>query len=122
MPRPTVITSKVLSELKTAFSFGSTDKEACIFAGISEKTLYNYQNIKPEFLQQKELWKASIILEARKTVHEAIEKGNAYIALKYLQSKKPDEFTSSHNRKQRSYSQIDQEEISALHRRISGLV
>lgn len=122
MPRPTVITNKVLSELKTAFSFGATDKEACIFAGISEKTLYNHQSKNTEFLQQKELWKASPILEARKAVYDAIEKGNAYIALKYLQSKKPDEFASGSGRKHSFYTQADQEEISALSKRIASLI
>ena len=49
--RPTVITDKVLTELKTAFCMDCTDTEACIFADISEKTLYNYQKKNPEFLQ-----------------------------------------------------------------------
>ena len=37
--RPTVISRHVLSDLKMAYSVDSTDKEACHFAGISEKTL-----------------------------------------------------------------------------------
>lgn len=49
--RPTVITDKVLTELKTAFCMDCTDTETCIFADISEKTLYNYQKKNPEFLQ-----------------------------------------------------------------------
>lgn len=89
--RPTVITPKVLSELKTAFSMDCTDKEACDFAGISEKTLYNYQNTHPEFLQEKRGWKSEIILKARMTVVDALEK-DPRLALKYLCYKLPQEF------------------------------
>lgn len=89
--RPTVITKRVLSELKTAFSMDCTDKEACDFAGISEKTLYNYQNTHPEFLQEKQGWKSEVILKARMTVVDALEK-DARLALKYLCCKLPNEF------------------------------
>lgn len=89
--RPTVITDKVLSELKTAFCMDCTDKEACNFAGISEKTLYNYQKTHPEFLQEKELWKADTILKARIAVSERLEK-DAWFALRYLCKKLPYEF------------------------------
>ncbi len=80
-----------MSELKTAFSMDCTDKEACDFAGISEKTLYNYQNTHPEFLQEKQGWKSEIILKARMTVVDALEK-DPRLALKYLCYKLPQEF------------------------------
>jgi hypothetical protein len=96
--RPTVITEMVLSELKTAYCLDATDKEACDFAEISEKTLYNYQKKNPEFLQQKQGWKTSVILEARKSVFEAIQK-DAWLALRYLQSRLPQEFTNVSTRK-----------------------
>lgn len=89
--RPTVINRYVLRDLKTAFSMDCTDKEACSFAGISEKTLYNYQNANPDFLQQKQGWKAQMILKAREEVAKAIET-DARLAFKYLERKLPQEF------------------------------
>ena len=91
--RPTVISRHVLSDLKTAYSVDSTDKEACHFAGISEKTLYNYQNKNPDFLQQKQLWKAEMIFKAREQLSLAIEK-DARLAFRYLERKLPQEFGS----------------------------
>jgi hypothetical protein len=91
--RPTVITDKVLTELKTAFHMDCTDAEACLFADISEKTLYNYQRKNPEFLQLKQGWKSKPIFEARKTVCEYLEK-DAHFALRYLSKKLPHEFGS----------------------------
>lgn len=92
--RPTVINRHVLSELKIAYSTDATDKEACAFAGISEKTLYNYQNKNPEFLQQKQGLKAQMILKAREVLFETLDK-NANLAFRYLQRKLPQEFGSS---------------------------
>lgn len=68
-----------------------TDKEACDFAGISEKTLYNYQNTHPEFLQEKRQWKVDLILKARIAVSERLEK-DGWFALRYLCKKLPNEF------------------------------
>ncbi len=89
--RPTVISKHVLSELKMAYSVDSTDKEACSLAGISEKTLYNYQKKNPDFLQQKQGWKNEVILKAREQVVKAIEK-DGRLALRYLEKKLPQEF------------------------------
>ena len=69
----------------------ATDKEACIFAGIAEKTLYNYQHKHPDFLQQKQVWKTEMVLRAREEVARAIET-DARLAFKYLERKLPQEF------------------------------
>ena len=89
--RPTVINKHVLSELKMAYSVDSTDKEACALAGISEKTLYNYQKKNPNFLQQKQGWKTEPILKAREQLVKAIE-SDGRLAFKYLDRKLPQEF------------------------------
>lgn len=68
MARPTVMTEAVLEALRQAFLIGATNAEACGYAGISVKTLYNYIDIKPEFLQQIEGWKNEPILKAKRTV------------------------------------------------------
>lgn len=114
--RPTVITDKVLSELKTAFCMDCTDKEACIFAGISEKTLYNYQNTHPEFLQEKQGWKSKVIFEARKAVFERIEKGDAWFALRFLCKKLPHEFQGASRGYYRPPAEVSDELRASLER------
>ncbi len=90
--RPTVFTQEILQKLEEVFSLGGTDKEACFFAGISPSSLYNYQNENPEFMERKELLKASPILKARQTVVSALSK-DPHIAFKYLERRKADEFS-----------------------------
>jgi len=89
--RKTVMTALVLQKLEYAFRLGCTDREACIEASISPQSLYNYQLQKPEFLEQKELWKSDPILRARKAVVEHLVQ-DPYLSLKYLEKKLPSEF------------------------------
>jgi len=119
--RPTVITDKVLSELKIAFSMDCTDKEACDFAGISEKTLYNYQKTHPEFLQEKQGWKSEIILKARMVVVDALQK-DARLALKYLCYKCPQEFYTPSRAKYYRGSTESSDELRASIERTDKLI
>jgi hypothetical protein len=89
--RPTVMTTKVLHKLELAFCIDASDREACAFTGISEKTLYNYLRQNPDFLQQKQAWKSATIFEARRTLAEGVKK-DPKLALKYLERKRPQEF------------------------------
>lgn len=68
MARPTVMTEQVIDKLRQAFLIGATNDEACGYADISVKTLYNYIEKVPEFLQQIEHWKNEPILKAKTTV------------------------------------------------------
>lgn len=91
--RPTKKTDLTLKKLEEAFAWGCTDKEACLYAGISEKTLYNYQNNDEEFLQRKELLKQLPILKVRSAVVNALE-DDPNLALRFLERKKKDEFST----------------------------
>jgi hypothetical protein len=92
MSRPTKITSQTLGKLREAFLLGCTDQEACLNAGINPDTLYEFQKRNPRFTEQKEQYKSNPVLLARKTVVQAIAK-DPYLALKYLERKKKDEFS-----------------------------
>ncbi len=116
--RPTVISRHVLSELKMAYSVDSTDKEACSLAGISEKTLYNYQKNNPDFLQQKQQWKNEVILKAREQLVKAIEK-DGRLALRYLERKLPQEF-GTHSVRGR-YGGYDSPELQEAIKRIKDI-
>ncbi len=91
MPRPTVFTKETLQKLEEVFALGGTDKEACFYADISPSSLYNYQNENPEFLERKHALQQNPILQARKTVINAVKK-DPKIAFKYLEKKAPKEF------------------------------
>lgn len=64
------MTPDVLQKLEDAFTNAFTDEMACLYAGISEKTLYNYCEANPEFLQRKEKLKLSPNLVAQKKLVE----------------------------------------------------
>lgn len=81
-------TLKILDE---AFALGCSDTEACLMANISPKTLYNYQNENPEYLQRKNQLKETPVLIARTAVVRSL-KQNPQLALQYLERKKKAEF------------------------------
>lgn len=73
MARPTVMTELVLDKLRQAFLIGATNLEAAHYAGITERTLYDYIKRVPEFSQQIEAWKSEPILKAKQTVVKALD-------------------------------------------------
>lgn len=77
MARPTVMTDDVLRKLEEAFLMGCTDIEACLFAGIGERTLYDYCDANPEFSQRKAMLKTNPAIKARKLIMDAIESKQA---------------------------------------------
>jgi len=89
--RPTVITEYVKDRLLQAFTYGCTDKEAALFAGIGERTLYDYSKKDPDFREHCIQLKDTPTLTARITLVEKLSK-SAYYALEYLQRKRSDEF------------------------------
>ena len=83
-----------IQKLLTAFAYGFTDEEACLFAGISSKqTLYNYCNEHPEFGERKELLKKNPIIRAKTNIVEELEKGSIDTSKWYLERKVKEEFS-----------------------------
>jgi len=91
--KPTVMTEKVLDQLRQAFLWGATNAEACAYADISERPLYEYLSKNPEFKQKIENWKSEPLLKAKKKVVEEIEK-DVKNAQWYLERKRKDEFST----------------------------
>ena len=90
--KPTVMTEKVLDLLRQAYLWGATNAEACAYADISERTLYDYLSKNPEYSQKIEQWKLDPILKAKKTVIN--ELGDVKNAQWYLERKQKDEFST----------------------------
>lgn len=89
--RPKIVSSEVIQKLEQAFSFGCTDGEACLHAGISKALLYLYQKQHPDFLERKDLLKETTILKARTEVIKGLS-NNPEFALRYLERKRKAEF------------------------------
>jgi hypothetical protein len=72
--RKTIMTEIVVKKLEEAFTMGCSDVEACLYAGISKQTLYNYQKKVPEFVDRKMELKNNPLLKARRTIYEGLDK------------------------------------------------
>ena len=89
--RPCMVKDEVLTKLKYAFIVGSTDLEACQYAGISHNVLYEYQKKNPEFKDEKEALKNKVILKARIKVYGDVD-NDGNMARWVLEKKRKDEF------------------------------
>lgn len=67
---------------------GGTDAEACLYAGITPKTLYNFLQKDPRFAEHRKQLKELPTLKARKTVVESLDQVDS--AWKWLEKKDPD--------------------------------
>lgn len=92
--RPTVMTPEVVNKLIEVFSIGGSDTEACLIAGISRKTLYEYIKDHPEFGDRKEELKEMPKYLARKNITEAISAKDKTISQWYLERKSKAEFST----------------------------
>lgn len=92
MGRPVKIDDTVLQKLEVAFCHGMTDHEACLFAGISPQTLYNYQKKHSDFIDRKETLKKAVTMRARLNISDAISDGDVDVSKWYLERKCRDEF------------------------------
>lgn len=81
-----------LQKLEDAFSMGCSDREACLLAGISMATLYNWQKQDKRLLERKELLKQNPIAVARASMMKHIPR-DGDLALKFLERVKKDEFS-----------------------------
>jgi hypothetical protein len=86
------MTPEIIDKLEEVFALGGTDKEACFYAGISEQTLYDYQKLKPEFVERKEGLKGEPILKARRTIVAFLNQPT--YATWYLERKRKNEFAA----------------------------
>ena len=85
--RPLKIDKTVLQKLEDAFANAFPDDEACLYAGISNQTLYNYQKRNPKFVERKESLKLSPNIVARRTIVGQL--GAVGVAQWWLEKKDP---------------------------------
>lgn len=85
------MTAATIKKLEKAFMAGLSDRKACIFAGISHQTLYDYCKVHESFSDRKEQLKKMPSINAQMTIAKAIKKDPG-MALKYLERKERKEW------------------------------
>lgn len=75
--RPTKMTSEILKKLEEGFLMNLSDEQACLFAGISPRTLYNYQNKNDEFVQRKQLLRQQPKIDAKMKIAKEVKSDTA---------------------------------------------
>lgn len=83
----------VIRKLENVWGLGGTDAEAAFYADISKAALSEYLTKHPDISERKEALKNNPILLARKSVIDGI-KIDPDLALKYLERKCKDEFST----------------------------
>jgi len=85
---------EVIRKLETAWALDCTDAEAASFADISKAALCEFLQKHPDVAERKSRLKEKPVLSARNALHKAINNGDATLALKYLERKRKDEFST----------------------------
>lgn len=68
--RPTKLTEKMKERLQIVARQGLTEKEMCNVLGITEKTINNWKNKHPEFLQSLKDWKTHADADVEKSLYQ----------------------------------------------------
>lgn len=66
----------VIGKIETAIKMGTTNKRACLYAGISEDSFYNYCKEHPEFSDRLALLKENVFLVAETQLFNSVFEGN----------------------------------------------
>lgn len=88
--RPIVFTPEVIQKLEQVFAMDGTVKEACLYAGISPSTYYDWVKDLPELSERFEALREKPVLKARETVINSLKTPDG--ARWYLERKRRKEF------------------------------
>lgn len=121
--RPSVMTAEIVRKLEVSFAYDATVEEACLDAGISTRTYYDFLAKYPEFAQRVEALRNAPFYVIRKKVIAESEH-NAEMGLKFLERKKKMEFSTraeiSHSGEVINRHAIDPETAARIERAMSG--
>ena len=91
---PTKVTPAAIAKLEQAYSNDMTDEEACLYAGISTTSLYNYQKKNPEFVERKQHLKNALALHAKNNIAKKIHKGDESISKWWLERRRKEDYST----------------------------
>jgi len=86
--------NEVLTKLQLVWSLDGSDSEAAFYADISIASLSRYLASHPKVAERKQLLRQKPILKARMALANAIDAGDGNLALKYLERKRKQEFST----------------------------
>ena len=92
--RPSVMTEKVIAELKGAFAVGATDSQACFYAEIDESTFYRYCEKTEGFREEMNRLKEKPILKAKTNIVTKLLGGDTEVSKWYLERRARAEFAT----------------------------
>lgn len=91
--KPKLDNPETVRKLEEAFALDCSIDEACFYANISKPTYYDLIKYKPNYLTRFESLRNKPVLMARQEVVKGF-KWNPDLALKYLERKRKDEFST----------------------------
>lgn len=91
--RPPIVTQDIVRKLEDAFCYDATVEEACLYAGISRQTYYEFLKKYPAFADRIDELRQAPFLVIRKKVVSTAEH-DADMGLKFLERKKKQEFST----------------------------
>jgi hypothetical protein len=80
----------IIKKLLEAFSYDCNLREACIHAGISQQTYYNWIGQNPKLLEEFDAARNGVYFKARRAVADSV--GDVRVALVFLEKKVPEEY------------------------------
>jgi hypothetical protein len=92
--RPEKVDDYILQKLEDAFARGCTNREACLFADLPERTFYDYKQENPEFSHRIDELREAPMLKARFNITQAIAEGDIQVSQWYAERKKKSEFST----------------------------
>lgn len=106
---------EVVKKLEEAFSLDCSIWEACFYADISRQTYYNLIKEAPKLLDRFNALRNKPVLIARQEVVKGM-KDNPDLALKYLERKRKDEFSTKTevNANSKIEMQVEEKSIDKL--------
>jgi len=99
-----------IQKLEQAFSLDCSIPEACLYAWICKQSYYNLLKARPELVDRFEALRNRPVLIARETVVKACQR-NPEIALKYLERKRRNEFSTKTEVDNRTEVVIKEEDL-----------
>ncbi len=107
------MTKEVVEKLEMAFMNSFTDSEACLYAWIDKKTLYNYCDKYPEFSTKKESLKNKPSMKAKLNQVKRINGGNDKdVDQRWLERKSKKEFSVKQEIEQKTEMVIHIQDMS----------
>ncbi len=126
--RPTVVTAEVLRKLEEAFTWGCSNREACLYADIGETTFYEYRAANSDFAKRIEVLRDSPKLKARAIINKKLNELDGDTAKWYLERKAKDEFstktenTNINNNVEIDYQSLNKEKLIEINKLLDEII